>query len=32
MAIKRIVPIDYLNRDFESIKSGLVDHSEKIFS
>tara|TARA_R110000796_G_scaffold6309_3_gene22543 strand:- start:3481 stop:5286 length:1806 start_codon:yes stop_codon:yes gene_type:complete len=31
MAIKRIVPIDYLNRDFESIKSGLVDHAKRYF-
>ena len=31
MAIKRIVPIDYLNRDFESIKSGLVDYAKRYF-
>lgn len=31
MAIKRIVPVNYLNRDFESIKEGLVDHAKRYF-
>ena len=31
MAIKRIVPIDYLNRDFESIKGSLVDYAKRYF-
>ena len=31
MAIKRIVPINYLNRDFETIKQGLVDHARRYF-
>ena len=31
MAIKRIVPVNYLNRDFESIKQGLVDHAKRYF-
>ena len=31
MAIKRIVPINYLNRDFETIKQGLVDHAKRYF-
>jgi hypothetical protein len=31
MAIKRIVPVNYLNRDFETIKQGLVDHAKRYF-